>query len=518
MSTSVAEMMANIRARHNAAYRSTPTKRKATAAPEMGRPVKRFRANFEGSSAAPVRSYVPAVEVIAAPVTSTVPADQVQSRKRKASAIEDDEVKPEDTKKPRISSAESMKRDSPMMGGQKPIAAKSRKISGGRERKPKRVEVKVPSPEDEEAVKPTGAKESKPSAAQTAKPDGTKSDRVFDGIINHENNCFLSSIIQLMDADFDGSKIDELLGDIDNSISIELPELTLMDVEKSGVKGAKKMQKLAESKLGVLKAEVKTKVDAAQRARDLDTISIAKHLRNLLEDLRSESGDTDKHTRRNMTGATQQDCFELYTLLLDVLEQDKLTKDAAGVMKSFAVEEQVTPVCKSCNHKGDSRKVPSNFIDVAVPNKGPADLAELLRKTDDSELEMKCSNCSHAAQHQVSTYSKLPDNLVIRLNRVDWMTGSKINTIVELPSELEFSQPHKMKYRLDAVVRHKGISSNAGHYFVDRRRACAGVKNGESEWVRIDDDVVCDATEAMRQNGHKGQAVMVLYKIVSEEA
>ncbi|OQO12621.1 hypothetical protein B0A48_02083 [Cryoendolithus antarcticus] len=517
MSTSVAEMMANIRADHNAAYRSTSTKRKATAAPEASRPVKRSRTELEESSAGPVRS--------------TVPADQVKSRKRKAAAIEDEEVTSE-SKKPRISSAESMKHDSPMMGGQKPIAAKPRKISGGRERKPKGVEAKVPSPEDEEALKkPTGVNGSKSSDATSEQEKGRK---MFHGIINHENNCFFSSVIQLMDAAFDGTKADELLGEVDRTSDIELPDLTPMDVEKSGVKGAKKLQKLAESKLGMLKKEVKSKVDAALRARNLDTISIAKHLRDLLEDLRSDKqyisayafqqllalgcpdDNINASTRRNMAGATQQDCFELYTLLLEVLEQDKLTKDAAGLTRSFAVEEQVTPVCKSCNHKGESRKVRSNFIDVAVPKKGPADLAELLKRTDISELEMKCSNCGHSAQHQVSTYSKLPENLVIRLTRVDWMTGTKINTIVDLPSELEFSQPRKMKYRLDAVVRHKGMSANAGHYFVDRRRTSTGVKDRESEWVRIDDDVVSDATEAMRMNGHKGQAVLVLYKIVSE--
>ncbi|KAK6432530.1 hypothetical protein LTR95_011298 [Oleoguttula sp. CCFEE 5521] len=514
MSTSAAEMMANIRADHNAAYRSTSTKRKATAAPEASRLVKRSRTELEESSAASVRS--------------TVPADEVKSRKRKASAIEDEEVKFEVSKKPRISSVDSVKHNSPMMGGQKPIAPKPRKISGGRERKPKRVEVKVPSPEDEEALKkPTGVNGSKSSDAMSEQVKGS---RTFYGIINHENNCFFSSIIQLMDAAFDGTKVDELLGEVDRTSDIELPDLTPMDVEKSGVKGAKKLQKLAESKLGVLKAEVKSKVDAALRARNLDTISITKHLRDLLEDLRSDKqyisayafqqllalgcpdDNINASTRRNMTGATQQDCFELYTLLLEVLGQDKLTKDAAGLTKSFAVEEQVTPVCKSCNHKGKSRKVPSNFL----PKKGPADLAELLKKTDISELEMKCSNCGHSAQHQVSTYSKLPENLVIRVNRVDWMTGSKINTIVHLPSELEFSQPRKMKYRLDAVVRHKGMSANAGHYFVDRRRTSTGVKSGELEWVRIDDDVVSDATEAMRTNGHKGQAVLVLFKIVSE--
>ncbi|KAK6428721.1 hypothetical protein LTR95_015135 [Oleoguttula sp. CCFEE 5521] len=508
MSTSVAEMMANIRADHNAAYRSTSTKRKAVVAPEVSTPVKRSR-NEE-----------------AAPVRSTVPAVEVKSRKRKASAIEDEEAMSK-AKKPRIPCADSVKHDSPMMGGQKP-----RKVSGGRERKSKTFGVKVPSHEDEEALKPTGVNGMKPSEMQSEEVKGS---RVFKGIINHENNCFFSSIIQLIDAAFDGSKVDELLGEVDNSINIDLPDLTPMDVENSGVKGVKKLQKLAESKLGVLKAEVKSKVDAALRARDLDTISIAKHLRNLLEDLRSDSGDHDKKyttayafqqllvfgcpddninasTRRNMTGATQQDCFELYTLLLDVLEQDKLTKD--GLTKSFAVEEQMAPVCKSCNHKGNARNVRSNFIDVAVPKKGPTDLWELLKKGDDSELEMKCSNCPHSAQRQDSTHSKLPDNLVIRLNRIDWMTGSKISTVVDLPSELEFTQPRKLKYRLDTVVRHKGMSTNAGHYFVDRRRE--GVKNGESEWVRIDDDVVSDATEAMRQNGHKGQAVLVLYKAVSE--
>lgn len=230
----------------------------------------------------------------------------------------------------------------------------------------------------------------------------------------------------------------------------------------------------------------------------------------------------EKANRTRMNGVEQQDCHEYYTAMLAGLTSETPSdtladaQEAARVDGLFEIRSETASVCnnESCDYKGSVTVDTVNSHTVHVPkekSKTKPGVMDLLEASNISELDIPCPKCGEETLDRVTEFTKVADNFVLHMVRVDPGQDTKIETSVELPTEpIELCGK---QYVLSAVIRHRGKSTSSGHYSIFRRRARNWVTEENSLWYHINDHVITsvDATK-IKDHGSYGQCAMLLFK------
>lgn len=361
------------------------------------------------------------------------------------------------------------------------------------------------------------------------------------GLINHSNACFANAVIQLLDKALEGHDLDAMIGRADDVETFGLTDTDIKEFDNVKTIGMK--SKGLEQK----ETELRSAIKAAARASEVEKLSAGKHLRKVIDELHEpreglhdaavspymlqqvvawgaeEDADNEnwfKSSRQKLSGDTQEDCFEYFKLLLNDLTNDINAADSSKLKELFKVEMETTLHCPDDNC-GFSKEVPKaehTYHMVHVPDakalkaragqnsKKAASSPSLSSLIDDSLEDItdvwcegkKCGGVLNEKRH----LSKVPDNLVVSINRMSFRNGSrKISTKIELDEVFEMQGS---QYALKAVINHKGPRLNTGHYTAYREQ--------QGKWYCLDDSM-CIA-EAPQDGGKRGNAVMALYKNV----
>lgn len=359
--------------------------------------------------------------------------------------------------------------------------------------------------------------------------------RQISGLLNNSNQCFSNSVIQFVDAALDGHEVDTVLGPVESTAPFTSPDLTKDDGFWESKRGAK-------SKLSKLRSSIHGTIKKVQKSKKLRALSPRKHLRALIHRLRQykDKAQSEKVTgfvfqqilahgeaggyREHLDGGSQEDCYEYFVALLDGIKSN--SGDESGDEESeqkqaiidgfFEFKSETASLCsnESCDHKAAVQKETNSAHTISAPEKQAA-LTDLLEETNVSQLDSPCPKCGGAVQ-RVTEFTELADNFVLHINRVDPKDRrKKRNTAIELPF-----QPIDIggrQFVLNAIIRHKGPSVDAGHYTIDRKRSrdWATDIHGNSSWYRIDDEKISTIeAKTIKDSGRKGQCSMLLFKAV----
>jgi hypothetical protein len=355
------------------------------------------------------------------------------------------------------------------------------------------------------------------------------------GLVNPWNACFSNAVIQFLDAALEGYDVDALLGELND---VETFGLTARDISRfDSTAFAGQMPRDLDTKETALRSAIKT----AARAGETDKLSAAKHLRKVLEEMRRDSqeerianispyllqsvrawgaaDDADRpddeiSERQKMSGDSQEDAFEYYQLLLNDLIADTSAGDGDALNEAFQIESETRECCTDadCGMKSDPRKAINNYHNVDVKlEKGEESTS--LKKLLEASLESpkvgfycKDEKCQIGDIVTRTTFTKVPDSLVVRLNRTTYseQQAHKVTAVVELNNTLNVEGS---EYSLHPVIMHRGTINN-GHYTIYRKH--------QERWYLLDDKrCIAEGPEDMAGVARKrGQPVMALYKKV----
>jgi hypothetical protein len=365
----------------------------------------------------------------------------------------------------------------------------------------------------------------------------------FNGLVNHHDSCFSGVVIQLLDAALEDKNLDELLGEHDDGLdTFDMSEKECRQFDKTIYHDAGPDRKL-KSKQKNLRAAIK----AAAKAGETEKVSTAKHLRSLLHDLREEYHGTadrnvspylfqsvmafghaedadrannDLSTRQEMSGDVQHDSFEYYQSVLNNLREDPHIADSNGLQGLFEVETKTQDVCENnvCDHESAHRTASNNYHNVNVPHgKGDqsADFRHMVTSSMKSRRDDACPKCGEQTLITKTTFTKLPDNLVMKINRTAFNERARRATKVATPVDLDISKPVELgeeKFEIAAVVRHDGDSITCGHYTIFRKL--------DGKWFLLNDkECTSKAENEVRDHRRNGKcAMLLLKKLKAEEA
>ncbi|KAK3683044.1 hypothetical protein LTR37_020608 [Vermiconidia calcicola] len=173
-------------------------------------------------------------------------------------------------------------------------------------------------------------------------------------------------------------------------------------------------------------------------------------------------------------------------MLLNTVAEDPHAADGEAMKRLFEIEVQNIDECNECGSKSDPITATGNYHEVIVPsNEGGTSLklGELLAASKKSTKQAVCKECSCDSLTTTMTFIKVPDNLVLRMNRINFdestQRSSKAMTLVDL-EPTSFSSGGA-EYEFSAVVRHQGSSPRNGHYTIFRKQ--------DDEWYHLNDDI-----------------------------
>lgn len=348
-------------------------------------------------------------------------------------------------------------------------------------------------------------------AAGTASPSSKKAPRMpFKGIKNIGASCFSSVVIQLVDAALNGKNPDGLLAELTETDPCGITNADCKRTNSFGLVLQKNLRKVRDAVRGYA-----SKGDA-------DKVSVAKHLRKLLEDLRNDSGDDDisalrfqtvmadgkpgHYARHAMGGESQEDVSEYYNLMLNALDEEE-TANTTRLLSSFEIPTQTTFVCSGkngCGYRSQRRTDKSN--EHMIPVGQDTDLSDAWNESWKSITDKKCPGCRQKRLDSESRLTRMPDNLVINLKRAFSSRNShatrKNSAKIRIDTH-EFPMEGK-SYVLSAVIMHKGMTASRGHYTIFRR-------DGQ-DWYHIDDRLVSKVSKEAIDNPRYGQCTMLLFK------
>ena len=127
-------------------------------------------------------------------------------------------------------------------------------------------------------------------------------------------------------------------------------------------------------------------------------------------------------------------------------------------------------------------------------NNNMISLYELLRlyfSVEFIEFESKCERCKKIEKHKKELkISRPPEILILSLQRIDLVTGKKLEYKVKFSQKLDLydftdhdlGYDNECKYELFGVINHIG-NLNSGHYF-------SYIKNENKEWIEYNDSIV----------------------------
>ena len=119
------------------------------------------------------------------------------------------------------------------------------------------------------------------------------------------------------------------------------------------------------------------------------------------------------------------------------------------------------------------------------------DLLKLYFAEEYIDFENKCEKCKKIAKHKKELkISRPPEILILSLQRIDLITGKKLDYSIKFEQELDLYEfidhdcgyDRECKYELFGVINHKG-NINSGHYF-------SFIINENNEWIEFNDSFV----------------------------
>ena len=119
------------------------------------------------------------------------------------------------------------------------------------------------------------------------------------------------------------------------------------------------------------------------------------------------------------------------------------------------------------------------------------ELLKLYFNVEYIEFESKCERCRKIEKHKKELkISRPPEILILSLQRVDLITGKKLEYRVKFSQKLDLYEftdhdcgyDHECKYELFGVINHRG-NLDSGHYF-------SYIKNENKEWIEYNDSFV----------------------------
>lgn len=369
--------------------------------------------------------------------------------------------------------------------------------------------------------------------------------RHISGLLNNSNQCFANSVIQFIDAALDGHDVDTVLGPVESVAPFTPPPLQKSDsFGAPKTRGVKKGARAPESKMSKARTFIHDRIEKVRKSnklKELRALSPRKHLRALLHRMRQykTKAQSEKVTgylfqqilaygeeggsREHLDGRAQEDCYEYFDALLSGIKYnsgedptDEESAEKPAIIDSlFDLKSETASLCsnESCNHKGAVQEETSSAYTICAPGK-KATLEDLLEQSNVSQLDLPCPKCGGTVQ-RVTEFTEIADNFVLHINRVAKDGTTKIKTAIELPF-----QPIKLcgkEYVLNAIIRHKGNSVQAGHYTIYRKRSrdWNTEAQGNSSWYHIDDEEVSAINpKDIKDHGRNGQSAMLLFKTV----
>ena len=220
-------------------------------------------------------------------------------------------------------------------------------------------------------------------------------------------------------------------------------------------------------------------------------------------------------------------------MLLNALLEDPLVANKDALSAQFDVSTEIRDACKSCEYQSEPRAATNNNHGVDVPIIAESDsksdsgndsgndsekdsqsksvlMSKLFKASLLSDREGACPECSRHELQSRTCFTRLPENLIVKLNRTKFDNGrpSKILTEVDIervviPASEQI--PDKTRYEPLAVVMHDGRNVHTGHYTIYRKQ--------HGTWFLLNDAKSQRAhqmADSSRPGGQK--SAMVLFK------
>lgn len=317
--------------------------------------------------------------------------------------------------------------------------------------------------------------------------------------------CFSRVIIHLLDAAFDGHDLNTLFGD-----STEFEPFNSDDADK-----------------------LEDIITAAVAAGETDNVSVAKHLRKLLGDMHAAyvaqtnkvpSATLFQHivaygvlkdvNRKAMNGRIQQDAPEYYLMVVGILLKDPLV-DGYAFTAQFEIDTATYDYCETCKYRTESRTATKYYHNVNIPKEDDDGFASgfdpihsLLDQSMYSDADISCVNCKHSKLRSRTSFKKIPENLIVKLNRSSVLDYGphKVETAVQFGRVIHLGEAGR--YELAAVVMHKGQTIDGGHYTIYRRHGNNWFLIDDADVTRIDYEEMEDSVAEYGQ----GHSAIMLFK------
>ncbi|KAK5700592.1 ATP-dependent DNA helicase srs2 [Elasticomyces elasticus] len=339
------------------------------------------------------------------------------------------------------------------------------------------------------------------------KDDGTKP----TGAYRHDSECFSIAVIQLLVAALDGKDLDEVLGPVNGNVALDVDTDTACQLNKGMKLSARSMDDVPRT----VRKAVKALGDHAK-------IGLKNKLRQILHDLRDDQtskavslysfqtlfavGSVDDQERSHLDGRTQQDSFEFFQKLMNVLcDGDDAT--ASDALKSlFEVSTTTSCICNAGNVKDATPQPKAMYHTVIVPADKAADgqahdLQRLINDSMQNETERVCSECTEPLVEVIKVTSE-SEYVILHLSRAKFADNVSFKAQTEvamLPAAgVSFGDS---QYDLAAAVMHRGNTPNLGHYTTYRKHA--------GEWWLLNDNKV---TKKLPTDSEESKSTMLLLK------
>lgn len=276
-----------------------------------------------------------------------------------------------------------------------------------------------------------------------------------------------------------------------------------------GVEYKKKITKIRKDEDAVLGMAVLLDIQEMLDARNAS--NGGKGMRtNAVRQLRSHTAVEDRDPDTGIGGSGQQDAQELTQLVFFSLQhvQDlcssqktKRCEERASMNDTTSGRTYVTRKCTACKSVVTTEDT-WNILTVHVSS-GDQTLSDCFqniseKQTLDGDDMVFCSKCKMKTKTiQQSRLSSAGDLLVVHINlSIQGKSGiMKLQKTVEIPTShfLKLYSPAKKRYRKDgyeltAVVMHRGVSTQSGHYTVY-------VRNEDDQWFLCNDERVSRVQE-----------------------
>ena len=347
------------------------------------------------------------------------------------------------------------------------------------------------------------------------------------GLTNSGLACFSNVTLQLLNAALSSEDLEKLLIDGDDleMFGFSIDDFLSYDIQEYNSGGMSTKQ---EAELLVLRDEIE------KEAKDRN-ISVAAYVGQLIKDLRtglnevSSLGKTDMFAspllaqqvvaftdkaRNHMSGATEEDAAEYFTLLLEVIGREH-----PFLHDLFEIREQEAIKCTACSHIINKPEVSQTHFKVRVPEQNAlparqkeADFIDVvkdaIKQRKNEPLDgYKCDHCERTSTCTKTTkITKVSKHLVVQVDRVH-AQDQKVTTAMDLCIDEEIVLKGKA-YKLHGVVRHlsrKG-KTGQGHYTFEQLH--------KGQWYRIDDKNVKSIPKPV--DGLRGHSAMLLFKQITE--